>query len=191
MWIAHRAGIKVFATGGIGGVHRGSLPDVSADLPELARTPMIVVCSGAKIVLDLPATREWLETHSVTVVGYGCDELPAFYSRSSGLPVDVRCDSPNEVARIFKTQHELKIESALLITVPVPVEAEVESSLLQRVLDDAIAKAERERIAGRDLTPFLLAHMSQSSEGATLRANIALLENNARVAAQIVVALNQ
>jgi len=191
MWIAHRAGIKVFATGGIGGVHRGSLPDVSADLPELARTPMIVVCSGAKIVLDLPATREWLETHSVTVVGYGCNELPAFYSRNSSLPVDVRCDSPNEVARIFKTQHELKIESALLITVPVPVEAEVESSLLQRVLDDAIAKAERERIAGRDLTPFLLAHMSQSSEGATLRANIALLENNARVAAQIVVALNQ
>jgi len=191
MWIAHRAGIKVFATGGIGGVHRGSLPDVSADLPELARTPMIVVCSGAKIVLDLPATREWLETHSVTVVGYGCDELPAFYSRSSSLPVDVRCDSPNEVARIFKTQHELKIESPLLITVPVPVEVEVESSLLQRVIDDAIAKAERERIAGRDLTPFLLAHMSQSSEGATLRANIALLENNARVAAQIVVALNQ
>ena len=191
MWIAHRAGIKVFATGGIGGVHRGSLPDVSADLPELARTPMIVVCSGAKIVLDLPATREWLETHSVTVVGYGCDELPAFYSRSSSLPVDVRCDSPNEVARIFKTQHELKIESALLITVPVPVEVEVESSLLQRVLDDAIAKAERERIAGRDLTPFLLAHMSQSSEGATLRANIALLENNARIAAQIAVALNR
>jgi len=191
MWIAHRAGIKVFATGGIGGVHRGSLPDISADLPELARTPMIVVCSGAKIVLDLPATREWLETHGVTVVGYGCDELPAFYSRSSGLPVDVRCDSPDEVARIFKTQRELKIESALLITVPVPAEAEVESSLLQRVLDDAIAKATRERIVGRDLTPFLLAHMSESSEGATLRANIALLENNARVAARIAVALNR
>lgn len=191
MWIAHRAGIKVFATGGIGGVHRGSLPDVSADLPELARTPMIVVCSGAKIVLDLPATREWLETHSVTVVGYGCDELPAFYSRSSGLLVDVRCDSPDEVAQIFKTQRELKIESALLITVPVPLEAEVESSLLQRVLDNAIAKAERERIVGRDLTPFLLAHMSQRSEGATLRANIALLENNARVAGQIAMALNQ
>jgi pseudouridylate synthase len=191
MWIAHRAGIKVFATGGIGGVHRGSLPDVSADLPELARTPMIVVCSGAKIVLDLPATREWLETHSVTVVGYGCDELPAFYSRSSGLLVDVRCDSPDEVAQIFKTQRELKIESALLITVPVPLEAEVESSLLQRVLDDAIAKAERERIVGRDLTPFLLACMSERSEGATLRANVALLENNARVAARIAMALNQ
>src|SRR6266571_5120635 len=107
IWIAHRAGIKVFATGGIGGVHRGSLPDVSADLPELARTPMVVVCSGAKIVLDLPATREWLETHGVIVVGYECDELPAFYSRHSGLPVDVRCDSPAEVMRLFRTQHEL------------------------------------------------------------------------------------
>ena len=191
MWIAYRAGIKVFATGGIGGVHRGSLRDISADLPELARTPMIVVCSGAKIVLDLPATREWLETHGVTVVGYGCDELPAFYSRSSGLPVDVRCDSPDEVARIFKIQRELKIESALLVTVPVPLDAEVESSRLQRVLDGAIADAERERIAGRDLTPFLLSRMSQLSEGATLRANVALLENNARVAAQIAMALHR
>ena len=185
MWIAHRAGLQVFATGGIGGVHRGSLPDVSADLPQLASTAMIVVCSGAKIVLDLPATREWLETHSVTLIGYGCDELPAFYSRSSALPVDVRCDSPEDVVRIFKTQRELKIQSALLVTVPVPAEAEVEASLLQRVLDEAIAEAERERITGKDLTPFLLARMARQSEGATLRANIALLENNARVAAQI------
>jgi len=191
MWIAHRAGIGVFATGGIGGVHRGSLPDISADLPELARTPMIVVCSGAKIVLDLPATREWLETHGVTVAGYGCDELPAFYSRSSGLPVDVRCDSPEDVVRIFKTQRELKIDSALLVAVPVPADAEVEGSLLRRALDDALAGAGREHIAGRDLTPFLLARMSQQSEGATLRANIALLENNARVAAQIAVALKR
>ncbi len=188
MWIAHRAGIQVFATGGIGGVHRGSLPDVSADLPQLACTPMIVVCSGAKIVLDLPATREWLETYSVSVVGYGCDELPAFYSRASGLPVDVRCDSPADVVHIFKTQREMEIDSALLVTVPVPAEAEVEASLLQIVLDEAIAEAERERIAGKDLTPFLLARMAQQSEGATLRANIALLENNARVAAQIAVA---
>lgn len=185
IWIAHRAGLQVFATGGIGGVHRGSLPDVSADLPQLASTAMIVVCSGAKIVLDLPATREWLETHSVTLIGYGCDELPAFYSRSSGLRVDVRCDSPEDVVRIFKTQRELKIQSALLVTVPVPAEAEVEASLLQRVLDEAIAEAERERITGKDLTPFLLARMARQSEGATLRANIALLENNARVAAQI------
>lgn len=191
MWIGYRAGIKVFATGGIGGVHRGSLPDISADLPELARTPMIVVCSGAKIVLDLPATREWLETQSVTVVGYGCDELPAFYSRSSGLPVDVRCDTSEEVVQIFKTQRELDMESALLVTVPVPAETEVEASLLRRVLDEALREAEREQISGRDLTPFLLARMSQQSEGATLRANIALLENNARVAAQIAVALDQ
>src|SRR5256714_1901071 len=120
IWIAHRAAINVFATGGIGGVHRGSLPDVSADLPELARTPMIVVCSGAKIVLDLPATREWLETNSVTVVGYDCDELPAFYSRRSGLTVDVRCDTPEEVAHLFATQQQLDVRSALLVMVPVP-----------------------------------------------------------------------
>lgn len=189
MWIAHRAGIRVFATGGIGGVHRGSLPDVSADLPELARTPMIVVCSGAKIVLDLPATREWLETHSVTVVGYECDELPAFYSRQSGLPVDERCDSPEEVLQIFKAQRDLGIESALFVTVPVPLEAEVSADLLQRVLDDSLLEAERQNIGGRELTPFLLAQMSERSEGATLRANIALLENNARVAAQIAGAL--
>src|SRR2546423_14206648 len=141
IWIAHRAGIQVFATGGIGGVHRGSLPDVSADLPQLARIPMIVVCSGAKIVLDLPATREWLETHSVTVVGYGCDEMPAFYSRVSGLPVDVRCDSPEEVVRIFKTQAEFDLRSALLVTVPVPIADEVESSLLQDALDESRAAA--------------------------------------------------
>jgi len=184
-WIAHRAGIQVFATGGIGGVHRGSLLDVSADLPELARTPMIVVCSGAKIVLDLPATREWLETNSITVAGYGCDELPAFYSRTSGLSVDVRCDSPAEVARIFRTQSDLEMKSALLVTVPVPVAAEVENSLLQKVLDEALREAESSKIVGRDVTPFLLARMSAASEGATLQANIALLENNARVATQI------
>jgi pseudouridine-5'-phosphate glycosidase len=190
MWIAHRAGIRVFATGGIGGVHRGLLPDVSADLPELARTPMIVVCSGAKIVLDLPATREWLETHSVTVVGYECDEMPAFYSRRSGLPVDVRCDSSEEVVGVFKAQRELGMEAALVVTVPVPAEGEVDSDLLQRVLDDSLAEADRQRITGRDLTPFLLARMAEQSGGATLRANIALLENNARVAAQIARALH-
>jgi len=183
--IAYRAGMKVFSTGGIGGVHRGALPDVSADLPELARIPMIVVCSGAKIVLDLPATREWLETQSITVVGYGCDEMPAFYSRSSGLPVDVRCDSTEEVGKIFEAQRECGLESALLVTVPVPSEAEVEGSLLKKVLDESLAEAERQRITGREVTPFLLTRMSERSEGATLRANIALLENNARVAAAI------
>jgi len=185
MWIAHRAGIRVFATGGIGGVHRGPLPDVSADLPELARTPMIVVCSGAKIVLDLPATREWLETNGVTVVGYASDELPAFYSRTSGLPVDVRCDTPEEVVRIFTAQRELGLQSALLVTVPVPSQAQVESSTLSDALDEALSEATRENISGRNLTPFLLARMSERSAGATLRANIALLENNARVAAAV------
>src|SRR5215813_5007326 len=187
MWIAHRAGIDVFATGGIGGVQRGLLPDVSADLPELARTPMIVVCSGAKIVLDLPATREWLETHMITVVGYQCDEMPAFYSRRSHLPVDVRCDTPAEVVGIFQTQRELRWQTALLVTVPVPTLAEVEESFLNEVLEDSLEQAERANISGRDLTPFLLARMAERSEGATLRANIALLENNARVAAQIAV----
>ena len=185
MWIARRAGLQVLATGGIGGVHRGSLPDVSADLPELARTPMIVVCSGAKIVLDLPATREWLETNSVTVVGYQCDEMPAFYSRRGGLPVDVRGDSPEAVVRIFQAQRQLGIESALLVTVPVPAEAEVDAELLRQVLADALRQADELKIAGRDVTPFLLARMSEQSHGATLKANIALLQNNARVAARI------
>jgi pseudouridylate synthase len=189
MWIAHRAGIKVFATGGIGGVHRGDLPDISADLPELARTPMIVVCSGAKVVLDLPATREWLETHSITVVGYGCDELPAFYSRQSGLPVDVRCDTPEEVVRVFRAQRELELNSALLVTVPVPAADEVENALLESVLDASLREAANQQISGRDVTPFLLSRMAAASDGATLRANIALLKNNARVATQVASAL--
>jgi pseudouridylate synthase len=191
MWIARRAGIKVFATGGIGGVHRGALPDVSADLPELARTPMIVVCSGAKIVLDLPATREWLETYGITVVGYCCDEVPAFYSRRSGLPIDVRCDSAADVIHLFKTQRDLGIELSLLVTVPVPAEAEVPEKILNTILDESLRYAEVSKITGRDLTPFLLARMAARSEGATLRANIALLENNALVAARIAGALSE
>lgn len=188
-WIAHRAGIKVFATGGIGGVHRGALPDVSADLPELARTPIVVVCSGAKIVLDLPATREWLETYGVTVVGYQCDEFPAFYSRSSGLPVDTSANSAADVVAFFRAQRALQIDSALLVTVPVPQEFEVPREQLETVLDEALANAERNHIGGRELTPFLLSQMAERSQGSTLRANIGLLENNARVAAEIAVAL--
>lgn len=189
--LAHRAGIKVFATGGIGGVHRGALPDVSADLPELARTPIIVVCSGAKIVLDLPATREWLETYGVTVVGYQCDEFPAFYSRRSGLPVDTRANTPAEVAAIYRAQQDLQIDSALLLTVPVPAEFEVPAAQLQTALDSAIESAKRNGIGGRELTPFLLGHMAERSGGTTLRANIALLENNARVAAEVANAVTQ
>jgi pseudouridine-5'-phosphate glycosidase len=188
-WIAHRAGLKVFATGGIGGVHRGSLPDISADLPELARTRIVVVCSGAKIVLDLPATREWLETHAVTVVGYQCDELPAFYSRASGLRVDVRADDVEGIANIFRAQQSLGIESALLLGVPVPAKYEVPEEELQQVLTTALEDAEWNGISGPELTPFLLRQMAERSGGATLRANIALLENNARVAAMIASAI--
>ncbi|HEX8921025.1 MAG TPA: pseudouridine-5'-phosphate glycosidase [Pyrinomonadaceae bacterium] len=190
-WIAEQSGVKVFATGGIGGVHRGALPDVSADLPELARSSLVVVCSGAKIVLDLPATREWLETHGITVVGYGTDELPAFYSRRSGLPVDVRADTPEEVAGIALARSALKLEGATLVCVPVPEEAEIPAEDLRGVLDEALAEATKGNIAGRELTPFLLSRMAERSQGATLRANIALLENNARVAAGIALALTR
>jgi pseudouridine-5'-phosphate glycosidase len=188
-WIAERAGVKVFATGGIGGVHRGELPDVSADLPELARLEMIVVCSGAKIVLDLPATREWLETHGITVVGFQTDEMPAFYSRRSGLAVDARADSPLEVALIAKARNALKLEGTTLVTVPVPAEAELPAGRLDEVLMDALAEATDKNILGRELTPFLLSRMAERSGGETLRANIALLENNARVAAEIAQAM--
>jgi pseudouridine-5'-phosphate glycosidase len=185
LWVAARAGVKVFATGGVGGVHRGSLPDVSADLPELARTPMTVVCAGAKSVLDLPATREWLETHGVCLVGYGSDELPAFYTRRSGLSVDVRCDTPREVARIASARDALGLEGALVVAVPVPSEFEVDGRMMEESLSEALSEAERRNVSGRDLTPFLLSHLAERTGGATLRANIALLENNARVAAEI------
>jgi pseudouridine-5'-phosphate glycosidase len=189
VWIAQRAGIKVFATGGIGGVHRGSLPDISADLPALAATPVIVVCSGAKIVLDLVATREWLETNGVTVVGYGCDEMPAFYSPSSGLAVDVSVNRPDEVVKLFRAQEDLKFDRALLVTVPVPAGFAVPTEELKRTLDAALKQAEEQSISGRELTPFLLSRMADTSKGATLKANLALLENNARVAAKIAKAL--
>jgi pseudouridine-5'-phosphate glycosidase len=189
LWIAHRAGIKVFATGGVGGVHRGALPDVSADLPELARTPMTVVCSGAKIVLDLQATREWLETYGVGVVGYGCDEMPAFYTRRSGLPVDLRVDSVEEFAAVERARRDLGMEGALLLTVPVPEGTGVEGELLERALNEALVEAERNMVSGRELTPFLLSKMSEASRGATLAANVSLLKNNAAVAAKVACAL--
>lgn len=185
LWVASRAGLKVFSTGGIGGVHRGSLPDVSADLPELARTPMTVVCSGAKSVLDLPATREWLETNGVCLVGYGADELPAFYTRRSGLPVDVRCDTPREVASVAHARDRLRLEGALVVAVPIPTEFEVDARVMEESLAEALTEAERRNVAGRELTPFLLSHLAARTSGETLRANVALLENNARVAAEI------
>jgi pseudouridylate synthase len=188
-FIAHRAGIRVFATGGIGGVHRGFAADVSADLPELARTPITVVCSGAKIVLDLPATREWLETNGVAILGWQCDELPAFYSSKSGLLVDERVDSPEQAARIAQARDELNLPNAILVAAPVPPAFEIDSDELEKILRDALELAAEKNVRGKEITPFLLAQMSERSAGKTLAANIALLENNAKIAAQIAASL--
>lgn len=184
-FVAHRAGIKVFATGGIGGVHRGDRTDVSADLPELAQTPIVVVCSGAKIVLDLAATREWLETHGITVLGWQCDEFPAFYSRSSGLAVDERVDSAEDVALIAYERDEIGLKNSLLVCVPIPEENEIAREELEAILKHALKLAAEKKIPGKEITPFLLAQMSEKSGGSTLNANIALLENNAAIAARI------
>lgn len=186
---AYRAGIKVFATGGIGGVHRGYDRDVSADLPELAQTPITVVCSGAKIVLDLPGTREWLETHGVTVVGWKCSEVPAFYSRSSGLPVDERVENAADAAAIATGRDSLGLQNTILVTVPVPDEFEIAREGLEEILAESLKLADEQNISGKEITPFLLSQMSARSEGKTMAANIALLENNARVAARIAVEL--
>ncbi len=189
MFIAQRAGIKVFATGGIGGVHRGKLADISADLPELANTPLITVCSGAKIVLDLPATREWLETNGVCVLGYQCVELPAFYSNTSGLFVDEKVDSAAEIAEISKARNDLQLKGAILVTVPVPAENEIDSERVEMILAEAIKLAAKQGIKGKELTPFLLSNMSELSFGQTLKTNIALLKNNAKIAAEIALEL--
>lgn len=188
-FIAHRAGIRVFTTGGIGGVHRGFSADVSADLPELEQTPITVVCSGAKAILDLPATREWLETHGVTVLGWQCDALPAFYSRESGLEIDQRVDSPEQAAAVIRARDELGLDQAVLVTVPVPSDVEIPWAEVESMLADVLDRARREQISGKAITPFLLSEMSGMSDGRTLVANIALLENNARVAASIAAAI--
>ena len=189
-FIAHLAGIKVFSTGGIGGVHRGYSMDVSADLPELAQTPITVVCSGAKIVLDLPATREWLETHGVTVLGWRCDEMPAFYSTTSGLPIDERVDSADETASIANARDRLGLKNTILVTVPVPETFAIDRSEIEAILAEALRLADENNIAGKAITPFLLSEMAKRSRGQTLAANIALLESNASVAAEIAVALS-
>lgn len=189
-FIAHLAKIKVFATGGIGGVHRGFDWDVSADLPELSNTPITVVCSGAKVVLNLPATREWLETNGVCVLGWQCDEMPAFYSRTSGLPVDESVETAAEVAQIVKARDELNLLSAILLTVPVPEKFEIEREELEKILDESLRLADEKNISGKEITPFLLSQMAEKSAGKTLAANIALLENNAEIASQIAAALD-
>jgi len=189
MWIAHRFNIEVFATGGIGGVHRGDGTDVSADLQELAQTPVIVVCAGAKAILNLPATLEYLETFGVTVVGLGTDEFPAFYSRSSGLPVDVRCDTPQAVAALWRTKRTLGLPGGLLVTVPIPAEAEIPAHEIEPAIEQAVSEAAAQGLRSAQLTPFLLTRIAELTGERSLHANLALLKNNARAAAEIAVAL--
>lgn len=187
------AGIRVFATGGIGGVHRqvpGNLHsqtslDISADLPQLSRSPVIVVCAGAKAILDLPVTLEYLETSGVPVVGYQTDDFPAFYSRSSGLPVSVRVDSPVEVAELARAHWSLGLTSAVLVTVPPPEDIALDPGSVEAAIEQALQDAGEQNIRGQQVTPFLLQRISQLTGGASLQANLGLLRNNARLAAQI------
>jgi pseudouridine-5'-phosphate glycosidase len=189
MIVAQWAGIKVFATGGIGGVHRGDHTDVSADLPELAQTPVLVVCAGAKAILDLPATLEWLETHGVPVIGYQTNEFPAFYSRESGLPLDARADTPAEVAVLARAWWAMGFTSGLLVCVPCPAEAARPRAEMETAITQALAEAEAQGARGKAVTPFLLARVATLTAGQSKAANLALLENNARHAARFAAAL--
>ena len=188
--IAARAGIEVFATGGIGGVHRGAerTMDVSADLRALARHPVVVVCAGAKLVLDLARTLELLETLGIPVIGYQTDELPAFYVRSSGLPVPHRVDDAVAAARVARLQ--LDRGAGMVVCVPIPEASALPRVEMEREIDAALAAADTAGVHGSDVTPFLLAHLGEASSGRTLDANVALLRNNARVAAEIAIALS-
>ena len=186
MIIAHMAGIKIFATGGIGGVHRGAetTMDISADLEELAQTPVMVVCAGAKSILDLGLTLEYLETKGVPVLGYGTEELPAFYTRQSGFRVDYRVDSPAELARIFKTQNDLSLGGGILVTNPIPEEYAMPKAVIDAAIDRAIAECNEKGIHGKETTPFLLARVAELTGGDSLASNIRLVYNNAALAAR-------
>lgn len=185
MLIAQRAGIKVFATGGIGGVHEVGTLDISADLQALASTPMIVVCAGAKAILDLPATLEALETLSVPVIGYQVDEFPAFYSRQSGLPVSARLDSPAEIVQLARAHWDLGMTTSVLVCQPLPSEEEIPLEKINAAIQQARREGHEGGIHGQALTPFLLSRLAELTGGESLRANLALLLNNARLAAQI------
>ena len=190
MLACKHAGIKIFATGGIGGVHRDAPFDISADLQALATIPMIVVCAGAKAILDLPATLEYLETMSVPVVGYGTDEFPAFYSRESGLDVSVRCDSPEEIVALAKTHWETGLQSAVLVANPVPETEAISRSEMEPYIEQANRDAHEKGIHGKELTPFLLQRITELTQGKSMKTNLALLLNNARLAAQIAKSLH-
>lgn len=189
MFAAHAVGIRLLATGGIGGVHRGGTGDVSADLPELARTPVAVVCSGAKAILDIPRTLEWLETAGVPVIGWQTGEFPAFFAPTSGLSVNVRADDGEAAAAILQAHWEAGLGSGVVIGVPCPPAEAVPLPALEAALDRAQAAADIEGVHGKDLTPFLLAQLAVETGGATLRGNLALLHRNARVAAEVARAL--
>ncbi len=186
MIIAHMAGIKIFATGGIGGVHRGAetTMDISADLEELGQTPVMVVCAGAKSILDLGLTLEYLETKGVPVIGYGTKELPAFYTRSSGFQVDYRIDTPEELAKAFKTQNDLGFPGGMLVTNPIPEEYAMPLDTINAAIDQAIAECNDKGIHGKETTPFLLARVAELTGGDSLASNIRLVYNNAMVAAK-------
>ena len=185
MIAAYLAGIHVFATGGTGGVHRGDADDVSADLPELAATSVAVVSAGAKSILDLPRTLEYLETAGVPVIGYQTDTFPAFYATSSGLPVDVRLDTPRDVAELLHVKWSLGLDGGVLVTVPPPEELALPHDELEAAIEEALQAADDSGISGKELTPFLLAQISRITEGRSLEVNLALLERNARTAAKI------
>ena len=186
MIIAHMAGIKIFATGGIGGVHRGAevTMDISADLEELAQTPVMVVCAGAKSILDLGLTLEYLETKGVPVIGYGTEELPAFYTRKSGFGVDYRVDSPEELAAIFKAQRDLDYKGGMLVTNPIPEEYAMDKTIIDAAIEKALSEAKEQGIHGKETTPFLLAKVVELTGGDSLESNIKLVLNNAKVAAR-------
>jgi pseudouridine-5'-phosphate glycosidase len=183
--VAHTMGIRIFATGGIGGVHRQPKYDISADLPQLATTPMVVVCSGAKAILDLPATLEILETMAVPVVGYQTDEFPAFYSPTSGLKVNVRAETFEEIAEIARTHWGTGMLSAVLVTVPPPMELALSPEDMEAAIQKALKEAEFHKVSGQQVTPFLLRRVAELTGGASLNANLGLLRNNARVAGEI------
>jgi len=187
MMVAERAGIKVFATGGIGGVHRGAEKtfDISADLQELARTTVVVVCSGAKSILDLPLTKEYLETMGVPVIGFGSEELPAFYCRESGLKVDYVVNDEVGAAKIIKVMEDLKLRGGMIIANPIPEEYALSMEYMNEMIEEAVRAAEKEGIKGKKITPYLLNKIKELTAGKSLQANIELIKDNARVAAKI------
>ena len=193
MMIAHMAGISVFATGGIGGVHRGAetTMDISADLEELAQTPVMVVCAGAKAILDLGLTLEYLETKGVPVIGYGTDELPAFYTRESGLGVDARVDTPEELAAMFTAQRGMGLKTGMLVTNPIPAEYAMDKATIDAAIDQAMRELREQGVHGKETTPFLLARVVELTGGDSLESNIQLVLNNARLASKTAAALGR